>query len=370
MVSTIPSIPYPWQQDTWQQFPSQVEHNRLPHALLIHGPSGIGKLHYAHCMAGYLLCQTPKSGLACGECRSCQLIQAGTHPDQWVVTPEEKSKQIRIDQIRRLSEVITATARQTGRKVAILAPAERLNINAANALLKNLEEPTNDTFFILVSNRISGVMATIRSRCQIVPLSTPAPDKVTHWLKESGLTTNAELVLSLAAGAPLAAKRLYSETASEQLTRFYGGLQRQFEGTTADLSVAAEWQLLELEQLLDWWLHLIHRILVQQIRVTRTELPETDLPETRLSKTGVPETAAGHSTAVTDESRLNFVGSLLTVERLSWNLKPQWLYRFVDKLLALKQQFAQGANPNRQLLVEELLLDWYAIIRAEQHGRT
>lgn len=216
--------PYPWQQSLWQHFIGQYEQSRLPHALLLTGQKGIGKWNYANVIADFLLCASPKSNLACGQCRSCQLNLVGTHPDKNIITPEDGAKLIKVDQIRHLSNRISNTAQQGGRKLIILGPVEQLNSNAANALLKNLEEPSEDTFFILYSHVFSGVIATIRSRCQLLSLPTPDRLIVIKWLEDLGFgreikaasgaantpgsNNTLSAVLELAGQAPLVAKSL------------------------------------------------------------------------------------------------------------------------------------------------------------------
>jgi DNA polymerase-3 subunit delta' len=330
------SIPYPWQQPQWQHFLQQVEQDRMPHALLLTGQKGIGKWHYAHAMASYLLCMSPRSGLACNECRGCQLIASDTHPDKTVVAPEDSGKQIKIDQIRQLSNTVANTAQQGGRKVVILGPIEQLNINASNALLKNLEEPAADTFFILVSHVISGVMATIRSRCQILSFPVPESQQALSWLQDVGVSGDVELILDMAAGAPLTAKSLMDNNTVEQLECFYSGLlDAQQKSPVIDINIAKSWLDLELEDTLEWWLQLLNRVIKGCFLASNPSV----------------------------NANLPFVKTMVDIQSMAIRFNRQWLFKFMDKLLQAKKQLLQGANPNKQLLLEELLLDWYAIIK-------
>src|SRR5690606_26968585 len=152
-------------QGDWQQICAQQAANKLPHALMLAGPKGIGKRHLAEALAHLLLCLAPVEGTPCGKCRSCQLNHAQPHPDFLMLAPEEGSKAIKVDQVRGLIESLGKTAQQGGYKVLVLEPAEAMNINSANALLKSLEEPANNTLLILVSHTPSAVLPTIRSRC-------------------------------------------------------------------------------------------------------------------------------------------------------------------------------------------------------------
>ncbi|MGH1486163.1 MAG: DNA polymerase III subunit delta' [Cellvibrionaceae bacterium] len=339
-MAAVSFIPYPWQQPHWQNFLQQVDQERMPHALLLSGQKGIGKWHYAHSMANYLLCMTPKSGLACNQCRSCQLNASTTHPDKSVVMPEDVGKQIKIDQIRQLSNTIATTAQQGGRKVVILGPIEQLNINAANALLKNLEEPAADTFFILVSHVISGVMATIRSRCQILSFPVPEKNLAMSWLKEVGVTGDTSLILGMSAGAPLTAKALLDNNTSDQLSCFYDGLLKAQQSTPlVDITIAKDWLDLELHDTLEWWLQLVSRTLKKSFQLSDSS------PSNLI------------------EADLSFLQTMIEIESLAVKFNRQWLFKFTDKLIQSKNQLLHGANPNKQLLLEELLMDWYAILK-------
>lgn len=141
---------YPWQQALWSQLGGRAQH---AHAYLLYGPAGIGKRALAEHWAAQLLCQRPAAAGACGECKACQLLAAGTHPDYFVLEPEEAEKPIRVDQVRDLVGFVVQTAQLGGRKVVLLEPAEAMNVNAANALLKSLEEPSGDTVLLLISHQ-------------------------------------------------------------------------------------------------------------------------------------------------------------------------------------------------------------------------
>ena len=175
------TVPYPWQQCDWQNLSKSFNAGRFPHAILLHGQRGIGKHHFAQALSHFLFCSSPRSGMACGQCRQCVLNRAENHPDKKLIRPDNPGGPIKIDQIRALTPFITETSQQAGRKV-IIDPVERLNSNAANALLKSLEEPSNDTYLILVSHLLSGVLATIRSRCHIVSMKTPSRVSAGDWL--------------------------------------------------------------------------------------------------------------------------------------------------------------------------------------------
>jgi len=212
----------PWQQESWQHVIKQAKSNSLPHAFLFSGLEGIGKLDFARTLSNYLLCENVNkhsaSDEACGECKQCKLFAAETHPDYKQILPEEGSSVLKIDTIRELMQFFQKSSMQGGRKVSILAPAEALNHNAANALLKTLEEPTPGSVIILVSHCPGQLLPTIRSRCQVVDFKVPSYDCAHKWLsteieKTSGKQYSSESLgslLSLASNAPLKAA-MYSD---------------------------------------------------------------------------------------------------------------------------------------------------------------
>jgi DNA polymerase-3 subunit delta' len=184
-----------------------------PHALLLHGPRGIGKhalgLHFALA----LLCESPRTdGLACGECASCHYATAGQHPDlmrlELVEIDDDGEASavdvITIDRVRALIDFVQLTSHRQRAKVAVIAPAERMNPAAANALLKTIEEPPPHTYVILVSDQPGRVPATILSRCRKFPVPLPPTDLAREWLVGQGVA-EPDLALAQANGAPIVA---------------------------------------------------------------------------------------------------------------------------------------------------------------------
>ena len=217
----MPVTVFPWLEPPWREILKRKA--ALPHALLLRGREGIGKLDLARKLAQALACATPASGgEACGACESCRWFAAGSHPDYREVVPEimrpaeieaaeakdrKPSDEIKVEQVRDLQDFISLTAHRAGGKVMVIYPAETLNVNAANALLKNLEEPPPATRFVLVTHRPSYLPATIISRCQQILLPTPSADAAGKWLREQGVA-DAALSLAQTGNAPLAALAL------------------------------------------------------------------------------------------------------------------------------------------------------------------
>ena len=213
----LPDLPfqsqfYPWQIQPREQLARQYHQNKLPHALLLSRQADLGKRNFANGIARFLLCGAPELEQACGHCSGCALIAAGTHPDLKIVQPEEASKQIKIDQVRALIDWSFHTAQRNGLKIAIIDPADAMNVATANALLKSLEEPAGNTLMMLVTHQPAKLLATIRSRCQRVEFARQMPEAVLPWLAQQ-LPGNQHLamLLNIAGGAPLAVVRQSDE---------------------------------------------------------------------------------------------------------------------------------------------------------------
>jgi DNA polymerase-3 subunit delta' len=194
--------------------------------LLIHGRNGVGKVEFAKALAQSLLCEAPEGGVACGKCAACHWFQDGNHPDYREILPEslaedteseettadaddkdkKKSREIKIDQIRGVADFMTLSTHRDGYRVLLIHPAEAMNLAAANALLKTLEEPAARSVILLVSDQLGRLLATIRSRCQRVLVPMPEPSVALEWLKVQGID-KADSSLAAAGGAPMDAIR-------------------------------------------------------------------------------------------------------------------------------------------------------------------
>jgi len=153
---------------------SKLRETRFPHGLIFSGPEGVGKHACATMLAKALNCRNAAIGDFCDVCPSCRKIESGVHPDVITATVQEDATQIKIAQVREILSILDLQPLEGRNKVFIIDPADALSPEAANALLKGLEEPPENTFFILITVNVQELLLTVRSRCQIyhfIPLT-------------------------------------------------------------------------------------------------------------------------------------------------------------------------------------------------------
>ena len=309
-----PLKPLPWQSAQWDTLIGQYNAQRMPHAIMLNGPEHVGKGAFARAAAHLMLCDSPMGGYACGHCKSCKLLAAGSHPDLMMLTPEEPGKALKIDQVRKLIDYVGKTSQQGGWKVAVIEPAEAMNVNASNALLKSLEEPTKNTLLILVCHMVSGVPPTIRSRCRLTTFGLPSEAESVSWLQRQ-LPEGAESpnwLLTQASGRPLLAKNLASSDLLDQKREFHEVLDGVAQGALSAVVAAEKCYRHKGVERIDW----------MSQRVIERVKGEPGADQTRV-----------------------------------------W-FKFQDRLNGVKRELQSSANPNPQLLWESLLFDWQAL-----HGR-
>lgn len=321
---------YPWQEQLWQQLAGRAQH---AHAYLLHGPIGIGKRALAERLMGSLLCQRPEGLEACGQCKSCLLLAAGSHPDNYVLEPEEADKAIKVDQVRDLVSFVVQTAQMGGRKVVLIEPVEAMNINAANALLKSLEEPSGNTVLLLVSHQPSRLLPTVKSRCVQQACPLPGEEMSLTWLAkalpESSEEERREL-LTLAAGSPLAAVSLQTQGVREQRAQVVDGVKKLLKQQQSPTQLAEGWKDIPLLLLFDWFCDWSHLILRYQL-------------------TG-------------DEQGLGLEDMRKVVQYLAQKSAQGKVLEIQDWILAQRQKVMSKANLNRVLLLEALLVQWSGLI--------
>lgn len=245
---------YPWLQSTYTQLASRRQMNKLHHALLLQGAAGIGKTAFVKQFASLLLCAKSHQGVLCGQCQSCLLQKAGSHPDYHEVVSE---KQIGVDQIRDAIKKLSGSAQLSGAKVLCIFAAHTMTESSANALLKTLEEPTANTYLLLVSHKAERLLPTIISRCERVVMPVPSYEQTKVWLAAQGQSAVDDELLRLYASSPLSLLEELQQEQSVSYPAFKQGLQQLLAQQINPSKLAADWQE-QVEKLLKWlqyWLH-------------------------------------------------------------------------------------------------------------------
>ncbi|MEM8844917.1 MAG: DNA polymerase III subunit delta' [Pseudomonadota bacterium] len=263
---------YPWQLQQWEYFSRLIKTNSLPHAILLTGQDGLGKQQFASMLSAALLCETPTSdGFACGQCKHCRLFEAQTYPDFVRIKLEEDSNSISVDEIRFLISKLFLTRHFDKYKVALIEFADLMNVNAANALLKTLEEPPEQTILILVSSNPLVLPATIRSRCQIISFQAPNEDEALKWLKSTNEGVDWEPLLKVAHGGPLRALEYHETDLLDQRISVMNGFLGLFERDARPLEISARIEAVEFALSSDW----ILSIILDLLRIKSAENPIT-----------------------------------------------------------------------------------------------
>ncbi|MGH8040483.1 MAG: DNA polymerase III subunit delta' [Rudaea sp.] len=251
----------PWHADSWQRLLARRAQGRLPHALLLCGPAGLGKRVFADAFAAALLCEHADEA-PCGQCRACRLVHAGSHPDKVRISFDLRDDgklrtEIIVDQMRALSARLAMTAQFGGLQIALIDPADAMNANAANALLKTLEEPTPATVIVLLADRPARLPATIRSRCQRIDFSLPPEEQALAWLRAQEIDARtATAALAAAGGNPGMALELARSGGLALRAEVDDDLRALAAGKAAASAIANRWSKSEPEQRL-WFAALL-----------------------------------------------------------------------------------------------------------------
>ncbi|MCU7880335.1 MAG: DNA polymerase III subunit delta' [Candidatus Thiodiazotropha sp. (ex Lucinoma aequizonata)] len=314
--------------EQWHHLQQANMQGRLPHALLLSGPTGLGKELFALSFAQSCLCpDKDNAGYPCGICRHCQLMSSFNHPDfQWIRPYEgSKSGEIKVEAIRSLTAGASLTSYSGGSKVIIIQPAHRMNNAAANSLLKTLEEPTPGTVILLLTDQPTRLLPTIRSRCQKVVFHFPGKQQSISWLAEKVVHAESGILLSLANGAPLKALKLDSAEllqTSEAMLRGFLGLAGE---NRNPVSLARQWTSFDRGLLLEW----LAGWVIDLIRLKE----------------------GGNSVLLFNQDHSQALQN--TADKLSSSVLQGYLLQIYQAKSLL------DSNLNPQLTLEKLLIDWH-----------
>lgn len=246
------SLEFPWHQQSWNKFSDARTRNHLPHALLITGAEGIGKLEFAKRLVKSLLCFNPINNQFCDQCNGCKTYDSVSNPDYLELQVAEDKKQISVDQVRAMAKFITLSRSFDAYRVILLHPVEAMNNNAANSLLKSLEEPASNTIIILLATHLNRVLPTVKSRCQLLTLPTPSSDQALSWLqKNAPELENTEELLDMSFGRPLLAFNV-SEDDFNLRNELADDLLHIMLEETSLTDVAKKWEKRDINNILKW----------------------------------------------------------------------------------------------------------------------
>ncbi len=326
--------PLPWQRQCWRTLERQRSQGRLAHAYLFSGSDGIGKHWFARAWSAAMLCDQPREGGACGDCRSCHWFRAGSHPDFLEITPDADRQGIRIEQVRRITEFAQKTAMTPlGNKSIVLGPAETLGVAAANALLKCLEEPPGNTRFLLFSHLPGRVMATIRSRCQPLPLPQADQDEAVAWLR-TAVDGDPEQAAALAPGRPLAARAMVEAGVPQLRSTLASALAALHDQRLQPIDCAEQLSSQDPQHVVQFMQRYVSALI--RCRLTGGEVDEP----------------------LADRTLPGF-----EFDRAKARPQSRCLFGFYRELGVMQRQLSGTANPNARLLLESLFIRWNDVAR-------
>ena len=324
--------PFSWQKTLWSNLCDQFESQQLAHAYLISGPRGTGKDLFANAFAKYLMCVSPNKSIACGGCKNCLLGREAGHPDIIKIIVEEGSRDIKVEQIRALSDFLVQTSQGGRAKITLITDAHHMNTAAANALLKTLEEPTPSTYIFLLSHLPGSLPATIRSRCQKLIMPTPSNKDAVDWLKQHIPDQEDPQFLAIAAGnCPLLALELARSGGLDHQQQFLQKLTQLTSGKTSiQATVGLATKLGETEVI--GYLREVSTTLIKYLLINQK-----------------PSEIESHQAILLELFR----GKEVAYQQILLSLM-----RFYEQVIESQRQLMSGANPNPQLIVESLLWRW------------
>ena len=319
---------YPWQRDSWERM--RKTHAAMGHAWLLSAPAGCGLWDFARAVVNLRLCQAEDA--PCGQCADCrQLARTGEHPDFLCIEPEESASRIKVEQIRKLIDFMQVTPfMPNGSRVCLVRRADTMGHHAVHALLKILEEPPGSACIILTCRNPGRLPATIRSRCQWVPVRAQTDARTLpetlEWMRPRCGDEDPAALLEAAGHAPLRAVEWAEQDGYQQRRRQLEQLLALLDLDADPLDCANEWQAADGNGKIEWLLELSAALL-------RRKLCGVALPDW-------------------------FGESRSGLQKLLDRIDSAKLYECHLRTLAAWRKAHNTANFNRLGLLEDLLLFW------------
>ncbi len=329
-----PDVLPPWQQSLRTTAAETIAAGRLGQAVLFTATPGAGVGRLAASVAGALICRTPDTaGYACGQCQSCRLFLAGTHPDLARLTPAEAGGDIKVDQVRAFAETMRLTPHYPNGRIGWIEPLDRLNRSAANSALKILEEPPSSSVILAVTERPSAILPTIASRFTIWRLPPPTPETGRAWLGSQGADAAALDDDSLR--TPLSTAERMQDEYSRWVDRWDADLARLLAGRASVSGVAERAQEAPPAIWLDWLYRRVNAILMHRLGVT----DDASLPERLAASIAVGDLIQWQALAarVTEAARFRYSNA-------DWQLVMESV---LLKLEVMARQTTNSQWPNR-----------------------
>ncbi len=321
---------YPWHNDNWAKFKKFRENRRLPHAILLSGPSGLGKKTFAFRMSLALICETDIiNQQPCLKCNSCRLALNHSHPDIFWLEPDGENKNIKVESVRNMIDRTSLKAQDSGKRVFIINLIDFLNKSGLNALLKTLEEPTPSCIFILISSSPHILPSTVISRCQKLSFQLVKDSMASSWLTQYVSNSDVKSLISLSGGLPLKAIELYENgglKSSKSTISIFSGLKARKINPIEAIKTLKE---LEQKYLFDD----IAKIICDFIKLKNTNNP----------------------------AKLFFNDSKVELFSICNDLNIEKLFQFLDTIFQIKKQMHY--NLNFEMTLEKIIIDWLEITR-------
>ena len=300
----------------------------LQHAFIIGGKEGVGKNNFSRTLSNFILCEQTLNKKACEKCQSCKLFLSLNHPDFHLVSLEDGKKKISINQIKELQSKFYESAFLGGNKVFLIESAEHMSNDAIDSVLKILEEPPNNTFFLITSHRLKQLPLTLQSRCSEIYIKSPTKKIIQEWLIDEGLNIdNVALALDLALGQPLKVKELLEANLEASRNQFIKDISILIKEGKNIISLSEEWSKdsLSFTLKLEW----MSNLMMDAIRFQNTK------EQKNLMK---------------DTSNI----SMYLGERTNFNI----LYDLLISTNSLWSVFTDGTNLKSEYQLQKLFIDW------------